>query len=344
MVLYLGRNWTRAELLQHVGHIEQIAGINALEVVDGLGRGIRRFHVYNGTGLSYWVLADRALDISACYFRGLPLTWTSSSGEVHPAYYEAEGLGWLRSFPGGLLVTCGLDQFGAPAVDAGEAFGIHGRVSNLPAAQVNYRTFWADGEYQLEISGQVRQACLFGENLLLQRRITSRLGANRITVEDVVTNEGFVAQPHLILYHCNFGFPLVGPQTQLELDAEETIARDADAEKGLQSWHQCQPPTPNYREQVFRHHPVVGSRGEVIVGLNNPELDFKVRIEYDATHLPYLFQWKMMGLGAYVMGIEPANSGVIEGRAVARQRGDLPYLEPGESRTYRLMFEVVTHN
>jgi hypothetical protein len=43
-----------------------------------------------------------------------------------------------------------------------------------------------------------------------------------------------------------------------------------------------------------------------------------------------------MGQGAYVLAIESANSSVIEGWVVARQRDDLPLLDPGESRHDRL--------
>ena len=335
-----GRDWTRAELLQHVGRIEQIAGISALEATDGPGRGIRLFQVSTGSGLTFRVLADRALDISACHYRGVPLAWASPAGEVHPAYYEAEGLGWLRSFQGGLFVTCGLDQFGSPATDGDESFGIHGRVGNLPAGQVNTRTFWEGDNYHLEISGQVRQARLFGENLVLHRKITTQLGSNTIRVEDTVTNEGFSPQPHMMLYHCNLGFPLIGPAATLHLDTAATVARDADAEKGLAEWHRFQPPTPGYREQVFRHSLVLNEQGEGLARIENPELDFGFQLRYSAGTLPHLFQWKQMGQGAYVLGLEPANSSAIEGREVARRRDDLPQLAAGERRKYKLQFEV----
>jgi hypothetical protein len=341
MARFLGQQWTREQLLLHVGQIEQIAGVKAVEAADGTGRGVRMFEVYTGSGLSFWVLADRALDIAACCYQGLPLAWSSAVGEVHPAYYEAAGLGWLRSFPGGLITTCGLDHFGAPSTDAGEAFGLHGRISNLPARQVSYRTYWLDDEYELEIMGQVRQARLFGENLLLQRRIRTRLGANQIWVEDTVTNEGFEPQPHMILYHCNLGFPLISADSRLGLEAAETVARDAEAEVGIAEWSSFQAPTPAYKEQVFRHRPQADAQGLVAVEIENPHLDFGLRISYNQDNLPYLFQWKMMGQGAYVLGIEPANCSAVEGRAVARERRDLPELAPGESRNYSLTFEIV---
>ena len=42
-----------------------------------------------------------------------------------------------------------------------------------------------------------------------------------------------------------------------------------------------------------------------------------------------------------VLGVEPANSGGMLGRAAAQQSGDLPYLAPGERRRYALEIELV---
>lgn len=347
MISLYGHHWDRHELQQHIGRLDQLAGIRLVEAADGMERGCRMLQVWTGSGLSFTVVADRALDIADCRFKGIPLAWASPVGVTHPTYYEPEGLGWLRSFPGGLLATCGLDSFGGPSRDAGEDFGLHGRVSNLPARSLGYRTYWAEegGEsrYELEITGQVRQARVFGENLLLRRRITTRLGSNRIRIEDVVTNEGFVPQPHMILYHFNLGFPLVSANSRLHLDADETIPRDADAEAGLAEWSSLQPPTARYREQVFRHVPAADAQGKAHIEIESPSLGIGLRWTYDRASLPYLFQWKMMGEGTYVLGIEPGNCSAVEGRATARARDDLPHLEPGESRRYTLDVEAIEY-
>jgi uncharacterized protein DUF4432 len=341
MAYLFGKHWTQAELLPYVGHLDQIAGIKLLEGADGTERGLRLFEVWTGTGLFFHVLADRGMDISACSFKGVPLSWRSANGDVHPAYYDAKSIGWLRSFPGGLLVTGGLDHYGAASTDQGEEFGLHGRIGNLPARYVNYRTYWQGDEYELEIMGEVRQTRVFGENLLLRRRISTRLGSNQIQITDTVTNEGFSAQPHMILYHFNLGFPLVSPSTQLRIDSVETSARSAEAEAGFDAWHMFQKPTPDYREQVFRHSPKANQQNEAVVEVRNPELGIGLRWRYDKANLPYLFEWKQMGEGTYVLGIEPGNTGVIEGRGTARQQDDLPHLNPGESRLYSLSVEVI---
>ena len=342
MATLYNRQWQKRELLRHVGHIEQLAGIRLLEAGDGRSRGSRVLDVWTGSGLRFQVLADRALDISSCFYKGASLCWRSPNGDVHPAYYEAQGIGWLRSFQGGLLATCGLDQFAVSSQDAdGNPLGLHGRIGNLPATQLNYRTYWDGGEYELEISGEVRQAALFGENLVLRRRITTRLGSNRIRIEDEVCNEGFSPHPHMILYHFNLGFPLVSSESKLILDAHTSTPRDAVAEQGAAQWHIFQEPTGDYQEQVFIHQPNVDVNGRVSIKFHNPELGLGLRWSYDIAQLPYLLEWKMMGEGAYVVGIEPANCNGILGQAAAREQDELPYLAPGESVTYTLSLEVV---
>lgn len=341
MPTLFGREWNKAELLRHVGHMDQLAGIRLMEAGDGKGRGCRMLDVWTGTGFRFQVNADRAMDITSCDFRGIPLAWHSSSGNAHPAFYEPHGLGWLRSFPGGLLTTCGLDQFGPPSQDGGVEFGLHGRISNLPATQVNYRTFWEGEDYKLEISGETRQSALFFENLVLRRRLTTKLGSNRLHIEDVVTNEGYEPSPHMILYHFNMGFPLVSEDDQLHLQAESTQPRDADARVGLENWEHFQEPSPGYREQVFIHQPKADQDGNATIELNNPQMGIGMRWKYAATALPYLMEWKMMGEGAYVVGIEPANCNGTGGRLATREKGQLPIIEPGESCHYSIELEVV---
>ncbi|HEX7556762.1 MAG TPA: DUF4432 family protein, partial [Leptolinea sp.] len=60
----------------------------------------------------------------------------------------------------------------------------------------------------------------------------------------------------------------------------------------------------------------------------------------DTTTLPYLMEWKMMGEGAYIVGIEPANCNGLGGRAATRESGQLPLLKPGESCDYHMDLEV----
>lgn len=342
MAHLFGRHWTRAELTQHVGHMDQLAGIRALEGTEGVERGGRILEVWTGSGLFFQLLADRALDISTCRYQGQSLAWRSATGDATPAFSHPDGLEWLRTFPGGLLATCGLDHFGAPSEDGGEKFGIHGRIGALPAQKVAWKTWWEGDDYHLMVSGDVRQYRLFGENLVLHREVRTKLGSTQLAITDTITNEGFTPQPHMILYHFNFGFPLLSADATLDLNVSETHPRDQRAVAGLDSWRRFQAPTAGWDEQVFRHKPIPEADGWVTVKLANPVQRLALTMRYEAQHLPYLFQWKQVGQGAYVVGLEPGNSSAIEGRAVARQRGDLPLLEPGEARQYRLQLEIAS--
>jgi hypothetical protein len=323
--------------------MDQLAGIKLLEAADSWERGNRVLEVWTGSGLSFQVLADRALDISACQYKGISLTWKSPIGDAHPAYYDAAGSAWLRSFQGGMLVTCGLDTFGPPSRDGDEDLGQHGRVSNVPARSVCYRSAWIDETYQMEISGEVRQTRVFGENLLLRRRITTTLGSSKIRIEDTVTNEGFSPHPHMILYHVNAGFPLLSESSRLKLEVEATLPRDETAENAMGDWMVFQPPTPGFQEQNFIHTPVADEQGWARAELQNPDLKLGLRLAFDRATLPYLAEWKMMGEGLYILGIEPLNCAVFYGRARAREENALPYLNAGESRSYTVEIEVVEY-
>jgi len=338
------RKWTRRDLGRYVGTFDQVAGIKPLEAADGVERGGRIFEVWTGSGLSFHTLADRALDISACQYKGMSLTWRSPVGDAHPAYYDASGSAWLRSFQGGLLVTCGLDTFGYPHRDGEQEFGLHGRISNTPARAVNYSTAWVGDEYRLEVSGEVRQTSVFGENLVLRRHISTALGSNRIRVEDVVTNEGFNSQKHMILYHVNTGFPLLSEKARLKFDVRATSPQDSASRQGVRDWMFFQPPTPGYLEQNFIHVPVSDDKGWAVAELENPELKLGLRLSFDTSTLPFLNEWKMMGEGLYVLSIEPINCTTDNDLGLTDEQKRLPLLEAGESRSYALEIEVVEYS
>ena len=338
------RDWSRQDLARYTGTMNQIAGIQPLEASEGPERGSRLLQVWTGSGLTFNVLPDRAMDIAACQYKGMSLAWRSATGDAHPAFYEPSGTGWLRTFQGGMLVTCGLDTFGPTVREGTEELGQHGRVSNLPAREVGYHAGWVDGTYQLELSGEVRQTRVFGENIVLRRRISTCLGSNTIRLEDRVTNEGFSPQTHMIMYHINTGFPLLTEMARLKFDVLETVPEDEVSAQALADWRVFQPPTPGFKEQNFIHTPVVDPDGWAHAEVENPGLGLGLRLSFDSRTLPYLNEWKMMGEGLYVLAIEPMNCNPLPGRAAMQSQKKLPYLQPGESRSYTLELEILEHS
>ena len=108
MVELYGRNWTQQELIQRVGRVSQLGGVRLADLADGNSRGVRTAEFETGSGFGFQVLLDRGMDICAAKYRGASLSWEAAPGPAHPAYHEREGLGWLRTFHGGLVAGCGL--------------------------------------------------------------------------------------------------------------------------------------------------------------------------------------------------------------------------------------------
>jgi hypothetical protein len=77
--------------------------------------------------------------------------------------------------------------------------------------------------------------------------------------------------------------------------------------------------------------------------VENPDINLGLRLSFDTSTLPFLNQWKMMGEGLYVLGIEPMNCGAMKNIEQLNERGLLPSLEAGESRNYSLEIEVVEY-
>jgi galactose mutarotase-like enzyme len=340
-----GRFYTKRDIEARVGRIEQLGGLHRFAWTEGREAGTEMIEVRTGAGLRYLVSPSRALDISLAEFGGIPLTWQSASGDVHPSYYDNRGAEWLRTAVGGLLMTCGLSYVGAPGEDEGRAFGLHGRVHHLPARHVSANGHWQDDEYEMVISGLVEETAIFGENLQLTRTIRSRLGENRISVTDEVENAGFTKTPLMLLYHCNFGYPLLTKDTQIMFPSQKVVARDAGVP--LAGYDRWDAPAPAYSERVYYHEELqADENGCLTVIIHNPrflavgkERPLSVHLSWKQSQLPRLVQWKMAGAGEHVLGIEPANC-YVEGRAVERERGTLQMLAPGEKRTFELEFLI----
>jgi hypothetical protein len=343
MAKIFGGDYTRQEILTRVGDISQIAGVRRVRLADGLGEGIEAYEVKTGSGFAFTVLASRGMGIGNAEYCGMPLGWISPTGDVAPQFYEAEGLGFLRAFGGGLLVPCGLTNVGTAVEDGGEHYPIHGRIHAIPAEQVSYGGEWDGDDYVIWVQGRVREARVFAENLVLTRRISTRLGENTLTIEDKVENLGYEPTDHMILYHFNVGFPAVDDGAVFVADSKTVTPRDADAEVGIDNYDTFEAATPGFREQVFYHDVEPDADGFVTAGVLNPSLagGFGFSVRYRKEELPVLVQWKMCAPGAYVTGVEPANCHV-EGRVKERERGTLQTLQPGEARNYRLEVSVVT--
>jgi hypothetical protein len=334
--------YTRAELAEHVGDMRQLADVRPFEFTDGLERGTRGVSIRNAAGLAFRVLLERGMGLYDLQFKGVPVPFLTPVGAVHPAYTDPTGAGWLRTWPGGFLTPCGLTQVGSLCRDGEEELGLHGRVANLPAANVAWGTEWQGDDYLLWVEGSMHESSVFGDNLLLRRRVWTKLDASRLWIEDKVENQGLTPSPHMFLQHINLGFPLVDSATRLLLPEHTTQPRDETATAGLADCLSFSIPIPDFAEQVFYHDLSANAEGHVEASLVNPTFNggqgLGMTLKYSKNQYPILVEWKMVRAGMYVVGLEPSNCRV-EGRATERAAGRLQFLQPGEVRSYSLEVE-----
>ncbi|MEI6101060.1 MAG: aldose 1-epimerase family protein [Eubacteriales bacterium] len=339
MELY-GKKITKKTISSYVGDISQIADAKESVMTSGKADGVRVIDVKTGSGLCFTVVPSRCLDIGWAEYKGMPLALMSKSGMTNPAFFEKDGLSFLRNFFCGLMTTCGLTYFGAPCVDEGEKLGLHGRVGNIPAQDVSVQKEWEGDDYVIRIRGRVQQSSIFFENLVLTREIVVRMGGKTIQVHDRVENCGFTEQPFMLMYHCNFGYPLVSEDTTLHTSKTTVTTRDAEAEQGLGAYASFQTPVPGFAEQVFYHDMQPAADGSIYACLFNNKLGLGAYVKSNKNQLNYLVEWKMMGAGDYVVGLEPA-TWKPEGRAEARRRGELLFIQPGEIKEFNVEFGIL---
>lgn len=323
-----------------------LGGIETAVLDNGPGRGTRVAWVDTGSGLRFRVALDRGLDIYEAFFGRHGLAFLAHAGLTTPRPDANRGLEWLSAFGGGLVTTCGLTHVGPPEDDPACPRGLHGRASSLVAEleSVTQPDPFA-GQAEMAISGLVKESRLFGSCLEMRRTIRATLGRSVIRIEDRVTNRGGIPSPHMLLYHCNLGWPLVDAGARIvwkgSWRSRGNPMDDAIFRAGG-DFRTCPPPLESHRAgEGCGFVDVQADRaGLCTVGLHNPRLGLALAIRYPKKALPAFTNWQHWGFGDYVTGLEPGTNPPI-GQAGARKEGTLVTLEPGESRDYVLEIEVL---
>lgn len=344
MLDLFGYRLSREEFERRVGSLAQAGGVTQFIYEGGRSSGVRGIRIDTGR-LCVEIVADRGLDLARATFDGVPFMWRSANDIAAPTFYNPNGDEWLRSFFGGWLTTCGLTNFGPAGSDRWGSYGLHGRVNNIPAEDLGVQTRWDGDRCIFEVRGTLRESKALSATLVLHRRWWTELGSATIHLEDRVVNAGSMPAPHMMLYHCNAGFPLLGPATRLYVSHASIEPRDEQAAAGLDVWDQGGEPQAGFAEQVFIHTPVACGDGKARAAVMNSHssgghgLGFE--IAYEPESLPALFTWRKLDHGDYVMSVEPANTRAIQGREYAAAHGCLPIMDVGEERTYRLDFTAL---
>jgi hypothetical protein len=94
-------------------------------------------------------------------------------------------------------------------------------------------------------------------------------------------------------------------------------------------------PVRDATEACFEHELIAEPAGTVPVAVVNRALGLGVYQIFRIGQLPHHTVWRMMGEGTYALAMEPSTNRDA-GRFDARERGELQWLAPGETRHYDL--------
>lgn len=313
-------------------HPQQMYTLRRVTVAEGKAKGVGVIEVSTAGGLQVDILPDAGLDIGQVRYRGTNVTFLSKNGYDSPAAiapYETE---FLKTFPGGMLYTCGLRSTGGAHRDGDEWHPLHGRYHSLAADQISAEV----EDNVITIKGTIRETSLFGHCLELKRTIRIPVFGTEITVSDQLTNLAHGPEEYALLYHCNFGYPLVSAQARLALPSvRKTTPRTPFASTGLGRETTFDAPIPGEEERVFFHEDMAHE-----VSLLNEAVGIRMDLTWSDS-LPILAHWRSMASGDYVCGLEPTNC-YIMGRKFERENGTLPVLQPFETVKTEVNFHFQT--
>lgn len=275
---------------------------------------MRLMRMHNAAGLDLTLTEDRCLDLYQLSYRGVNLSFLSKNGLSQPPPTALPKESFFDQWPAGMLTTCGLANVGDACVTnaAGttEHHPTHGRIGLQGARVTRIEDSWSSP--CLAAEGTVRECRLYGRELELRRRVEMPQTSAQLSVFDQVVNMAPVEEGIMALYHLNFGYPFLGELTTFSTNlTQQTVLEVETQSRGLSCFSGA-------------------TEGEeAYVLLENAELRLAVHLSWDPLALPYLYRWRNLVPGDWVVGIEPATCRSLAGRAEADASGDLLTMVPG---------------
>jgi hypothetical protein len=317
----------------------------------GKQEGVELIRIDNGK-LAITVIPTRGMNILSVESDAVTLGWDSPVKDiVHPQYVDLEsrgGLGWLEGF-NEWMVRCGLEFAGHPGLDkfvtntgdeAEMMLTLHGKIGNIPATSVDIHID-EKPPHRIRVRGVVHERLFYGPKLKLATEVSTEPGSSEFRISDSVTNEGAFDQEFQLIYHGNFGAPLLGEGSKVHVAAKQIAPMNEHAGKAIGNWATYKGPTKGFIEEVYLFEPLAGSDKLSKAVLQNYDGSKGVSMQWSTAELPYLTVWKNTAATAdgYVTGIEPA-TGYPFNRSVERAAGRLSKLAPGATRDFTLDFAL----
>jgi hypothetical protein len=321
-------------------------GVRKRTLAGGLREGVNVVEVDNGA-FRFTLVPDRGMGLWKGWAGDLELGWRSpAKGPVHPRFvnlFEPGGLGWLSGFDE-MLCRCGLESNGAPERDPATdrlLYPLHGRIANLPAHHVELRVDGDSGE--IAVTGTVDEARIYHNKLRLKSTVTTRAGHLGVRIVDEITNLSGEEGELELLYHINFGLPLLDPGSRVVAPVKTVVPRNARAAEGVAAWDAYGNEQPGFTEQVYFFELAAGADGRTQTLLKNAHGTQGVSLHFNTKQLPCFTLWKSTQAAAdgYVTGLEPGTN-FPNPRSFEKAQGRVIRTQPGATLSFEVGIEAHT--
>lgn len=303
----------KKEILKNgrINNAAQVFGIKRYMMTGGAEDGLRVIECTNGK-LRFLLNESKALDIMQIFYEGVNLSFVSKNG------FTKRETPFLSRFEGGALYTCGLDATGKV-----EGKEMHGSLHNIPATVLRAEC----GEKGIVVEAEMRYSALFGQNLLLRRRIFSEYDGTGIELTDELKNESAAEQNYCLLYHTNIGYPLLVEGGKVLAETSVVDPSDDFAKSKIQIWDTIEPPKDCEPETCYYIKPT-----DKTVYYFNPKTGRKFTLRY-GENLDEFIVWKSNASGDYALGLEPSTTRLGGGFAYKR-------IAAGETKVFSLALKI----
>lgn len=310
----------------------------------GLSEGVDEIRVHNGL-LEISILPTRGMGLWKAWLGDeLTLGWESPNrGPVHPKFVplmEPSGLGWLDGFDE-LLCRCGAESNGAPEFNEQGAliYPLHGRLANRPAHFVDVTV---DGD-EIQIRGRVFETRFHFAKLMLTTTLRTRFNQPSVQIDDEITNLSASPVEIQMLYHTNFGTPLLEAGAEVVAPVNEVVPRNDWAADGIGHWSTYSEPSEGMPERVYFMKLNSDDQGETRALLRNSTATRGVSLNWNVAQLPYFTLWKNETAlnDGYVTGLEPGTN-FPNPRSFEGQQGRVVKVDGGASYPMQLGLTVHT--
>lgn len=277
---------------------------------------------------------------------GIRLGWDSPVKEVvNPSFINLDsrnGLGWLDGF-NEMMVRCGYEWTGHPVNADGQIYSLHGKAQNTPASYVEVEVD-DKAPYTIRIRGLIKESTFKKADLQTMTELVYVPGESSFKLHDVLTNHADYPHDYQIIYHSNFGQPILEEGAQFLAPVSEVSPFNDYAVKGLDTWRTYLAPTKNFDEMVFNLKPLADQKGQTVAALINKAGNKGVSIEFNTAQLPVLTLWKNTDTlkQGYVTGIEPGTSYAYP-VTIERAQNRVKKIQPGQSISFDLTYSLLSN-